>query len=96
MKTKEIFNNVKQIAYNYGLSICENDFYLREEDGIPMWFLTPYEGCSGVKYEYNGGDYWWFVDADSYTIRFMEKDFDMFDAIGEYLTEKEVEDYITK
>ena len=92
MKKEEIFKNVKQIAYNYGLTINEDDFYLKVKDGALMWFLTPYEACSGVMYEYNNSEgYWWFVNADSYTIRFMENDFDMFDAIGEYLREKEVD-----
>ena len=94
MKQSEIFKNVKQIACNFGLTINEGDFYLKVEDGSLMWFLTPYEACSGVMYEYNSSDgYWWFVNADSYTIRFMEDDFDMFDAIGDYLSNKEVEDY---
>lgn len=94
MNYLDIIKNVQRIANNYGLTINEEDIRLKMDDGYSMWFLTPYEACSGVKYEYNGSEgYWWFVNADSYTIRFMKNDFDMFDAIGEYLREREIEDY---
>lgn len=91
MKFKTILNKVKQIAKCNGVSINDEDFRLEREDGLLYWFFTPYECGSGVKYEHNGFEFWWFVNADSYTIRFMESDFDMFDEIGKYLSHKKVD-----
>lgn len=84
---KEVFNKVKEIGEEYGVNIKHYDFGI-DEDG--RWRITPYEGEGGFCCQ---GNLWWGENMDSYTIRFMEGDFDMFDEITEYLKDTETEIY---
>lgn len=80
MIKKEAFDIASKIANKYGLTLNESDFNYNKEDST--WSITPYEGASGFKCR---DGLWWGVDIDSYNIRFMEDDFDMFDEITDAL-----------
>lgn len=71
---------IKSIGEKYGLPISDDDIrYSEPED---MWYITPYQGGSGFSCQ---DGVWWGENIDSYSVRFMENDWDMFDEIAKYL-----------
>ena len=71
---------VATICKEYGFPFYEEDLEFDEFED--MWYFTPYEGEAGFRCKYG---FWWGVNLDSYTIRLMECDFDMFDKIAKAL-----------
>lgn len=76
-----------EIASKYGLTLLEDDFDYNYSNFT--WVITPYDSDSG--FECQDG-LWWGVNIDSWTVRFMDGDWDMFDEIAKALDGIEPED----
>ena len=71
---------VATICEKYGFPFHSED--LEYDNFERMWYFTPYAGDSGFKCQ---DGLWWGVNIDSYNVRFMDGDFDMFDEIAKAL-----------
>lgn len=79
---KKAFEIAAEIASKYGLTLDEYDFDYDHEDSA--WVVTPYQGDGGFKCREG---LWWGVNIDSFNIRLMEGDFDMFDEVAKALAD---------
>lgn len=85
MKESEIKEKVIEIGQKYGLNI--RDYDISYNYGLELWYVLPYEGNSGFSCQ---DGVWWGESIDSYSVRFMENDWDMFDEIARYLADVEI------